>query len=54
MSLPFGVRGTHGGEATVSPDAANTKPEQENETESNTPKLSKEAMSNATNKSTGK
>ncbi|KAG3243431.1 hypothetical protein PI124_g11737 [Phytophthora idaei] len=32
----------------VSPDAANTKPEKESETESNKPKPSKEAMSNAT------
>ncbi|KAG6973998.1 hypothetical protein JG687_00000599 [Phytophthora cactorum] len=40
--------------ATVSPDATNTKPEKANETESNKPKSSKEAMSNTTNKSKGK
>ncbi|KAG2931128.1 hypothetical protein PC129_g3649 [Phytophthora cactorum] len=57
MSLSHRVRGTQGGEkesATVSPDATNTKPEKANETESNKPKSSKEAMSNTTNKSKGK
>ncbi|KAG3003569.1 hypothetical protein PC110_g14674 [Phytophthora cactorum] len=57
MSLPHRVSGTHGGEkesANVSSDAANTKSEKENKTESNKPKSSKEAMSNTTNKSTVK